>query len=110
MQTENNLILDVQHFADSDYNAESSFRYKYFLIIAKQQMISIVADIQLNRIVSFKSFTNHSASFLDLSYNELNEFIEINKEFLFFNFLIGLSIGFFLSCIIIFFKSALKNK
>lgn len=82
MQTENKLILDVQHFADSDYNAESSFRYKYFLVIAQQQMISIVADIQLNRIVSFKSFTNPFASFLDLSYNELNEFNEISKEFL----------------------------
>ncbi len=82
MQTENNLILDVQHFADSDYNAESSFRYKYFLIIAQQQMISIVADSQINRIVSFKSFTNHSVSFLDMSYNELNEFNEISKEFL----------------------------
>ena len=82
MQTENNLILDVQHFADSDYNAESSFRYKYFLMIAQQQIISIVADIQLNRIVSFRSFTNHSVSFLDMSYNELNEFNEISKEFL----------------------------
>ena len=34
---------------------------------------------------------------------------EINKNFS-YAFLIGLFIGFFLSCIIIFFKSALKNK
>jgi LPS O-antigen subunit length determinant protein (WzzB/FepE family) len=35
---------------------------------------------------------------------------EINRKPPYFSFLIGLFIGFFLSCIIIFFKSALKNK
>ena len=36
--------------------------------------------------------------------------LEINKVDSYFFFLIGLFIGFFLSCVIIFFKSALKNK
>ncbi|MFZ4800171.1 MAG: DUF3822 family protein [Bacteroidia bacterium] len=82
MQTENNLKLDIQQFADSDYNAESSFRYKYFLLIAQHQMISIIADEQINRIVSFKTFSNNSVAFLNMSYNELREFNEISNEFL----------------------------
>jgi hypothetical protein len=64
MQTENNLLLDIQHFADSDYDAESSFRYRYFLVIEQQQMISLIADEQLNRVVSVKIFSNKTVSFL----------------------------------------------
>jgi LPS O-antigen subunit length determinant protein (WzzB/FepE family) len=36
--------------------------------------------------------------------------LKINKTPLYFNFLIGLFIGFFFSCLIIFFKNVLKNK
>jgi len=82
MQTENNLILDIQHFADSDYNVESSFRYKYFLLIAQHQLSSVIVDEQINRIVSFKTFSNNSLSFLNMSYNELREYQEISNEFL----------------------------
>lgn len=82
MQTENNLLLDIKHYADSDYSAESNFRYKYFLVIAPQQMISVVADEQINRIVSLKTYTNKSASFLDMDYNDLKLYTEITNDFL----------------------------
>jgi hypothetical protein len=36
--------------------------------------------------------------------------LKINTTPLYFNFLIGLFIGFFVSCLIIFFKNVLKNK
>lgn len=82
MQTENNLLLDIQHFADSDYDAESSFRYRYFLVIEQQQMISLIADEQLNRVVSVKIFSNKTVSFLEMNYDELKVFTEISDEFL----------------------------
>lgn len=82
MQTENNLLLDIEHYADSDYNAESSFRYKFFLVIAPQQMTTIIADEQINRIVSIKTFTNKKVSFLDMDYNDLKLLTQITDEFL----------------------------
>lgn len=82
MQTENNLLLDIEHYADSDYNAESSFRYKFFLVIAPQQMTVVIADEQINRIVSLKTFTNKKVSFLDMDYNDLKLLTQITDEFL----------------------------
>jgi len=82
MQTENNLLLDIKHYADSDYSAESNFRYKYFLVIGPQQMISVLADEQINRIVSVKTFTNKSLSFLEMDYNDLKMYTEITNDFL----------------------------
>lgn len=81
MQTENNLSLQIKHYIDSDYNAESSFRYQYFLIIAQHEMLSIIADEQINRVVSFKIFTNNAISFLDMNYDQLKELNEITDEF-----------------------------
>ncbi len=81
MQTENNLSLQIKHYVDSDFNEESSFRYQYFLILAQNEILSIVADEQLNRIVSFKSFSNNAASFLDMNYDQLKLFTEITDQF-----------------------------
>jgi hypothetical protein len=82
MQTENKLSLDIKHYIDSDYSAESNFRYKYYLVIAQNQMISVLADEQINRIVSVKTYSNKLISFLDMSYNDLKEFTEITDDFL----------------------------
>jgi hypothetical protein len=82
MQTENKLSLDIKHYIDSDYSAESNFRYKYYLVIAQNQMISVIADEQINRIVSVKTYSNKLISFLDMSYNDLKEFTEITDDFL----------------------------
>jgi Protein of unknown function (DUF3822) len=82
MQTENKLSLDIKHYIDSDYSAESNFRYKYYLVIAQNQMISVLADEQINRIVSIKTYSNKLISFLDMSYNDLKEFTEITDDFI----------------------------
>lgn len=82
MQTENKLSLEIKHYIDSDYSTESNFRYKYYLVIAQNQMISVLADEQINRIVSVKTFSNKLISFLEMSYNDLKEFTEITDDFI----------------------------
>lgn len=81
MQTENKIQLEIKEFIDKDYNPESSFRYNYYLLISQNEMISVVGDVQINKIVSFKIFACKTCNFLEMKYDELKLITEITNEF-----------------------------
>jgi len=80
MQAETLTPLNIKHYTDYDFVADSEFRYHFYLSIAKHKVSCIIADPLNARVVSLKTFGSPDIDFLKINYDDWKQLQDILQE------------------------------
>lgn len=80
MQAETLTPLNIKHYTDGDFVADSEFRYHFYLSIAKHKVSCIIADPLNARVVSLKTFSSPDIDFLKINYDDWKRLQDILQE------------------------------
>ena len=80
MQAETLIPLNIKHYTDGDFVADSAFRYHFYLSIAKHKVSCIIADPLNVKVVSLKTFSNPEIDFFKINYDDWKKMSDVLQE------------------------------
>jgi hypothetical protein len=80
MQAKTPIPINIKHYTDGDFIADSAFRYHFYLSIAKHKVSCIIADPLNLKVISLKTFSSPDVDFLQINYDDWKQLQDVLQE------------------------------